>query len=179
MLEPPEGVSMDTVTQAEKQGLARAQAFSTTGDSYAAEHGTRPATIGLVLSASPVALLAWIGEKFLTWTDKDPSLETILDSVTLYWFTQSFPRAIYPYRQYMVAPVKYFHPDADYYCKKPMGYSYFPMELAPMPKSWVETTGKLVWYREHMSGGHFAAMEEPESMLQDVEDFVKQVWTKK
>ena len=40
-----------------------------------------------------------IGEKFLVWTDVDPSLETILESVSLYWLTETFPRSIYPYRQ--------------------------------------------------------------------------------
>ncbi|KAH0339789.1 epoxide hydrolase 1, partial [Aureobasidium melanogenum] len=36
-----------------------------TGSSYAIQHATKPATISLVLSSNPVALLAWIGEKFL------------------------------------------------------------------------------------------------------------------
>lgn len=39
-----------------------------------------------------------IGEKFLEWSDEDPSLEHILESVTLYWMTDTFPRCIYPYR---------------------------------------------------------------------------------
>lgn len=47
-----------------------------------------------------------------------------------------------------------------------------------MPKSWVAKTGNLVWYREHKEGGHFAAMEKPEVFLQDIEDFVKDVWPK-
>lgn len=39
-----------------------------------------------------------IGEKFLAWTEEDPSLDTILTSVSLYWLTDTFPRSIYPYR---------------------------------------------------------------------------------
>jgi hypothetical protein len=39
-----------------------------------------------------------IGEKFLEWTDEDPPLDLILESVTLYWMTDTFPRCIYPYR---------------------------------------------------------------------------------
>jgi hypothetical protein len=30
-----------------------------------------------------------------------------------------------------------------------------------------------------MQGGYFAALEQPELLLQDVEDFVAQVWEKK
>lgn len=61
-------------------------------------HGTRPSTIGAVLASSPLALLSWMSEKFLAWTDSDPSLSTILESVTLYWFTQSFESSIFTYR---------------------------------------------------------------------------------
>jgi microsomal epoxide hydrolase len=39
-----------------------------------------------------------IGEKFLEWTDEDPPLDKILDDVTLYWLTDTFPRCIYTYR---------------------------------------------------------------------------------
>lgn len=47
------------LTQQELQHMERMTTFNTTGKSYAMEHGMRPATIGLVLSASPLSLLAW------------------------------------------------------------------------------------------------------------------------
>jgi len=200
---PPKDDSTAKPTSAEANGLERRQAFNKYGSSYATEHGSRPATIGVVLSSSPVALLAWsvmfiqsqkhkdlihcprIGEKFLEWTDEDPSLDTILESVTLYWLTQSFPRAIYPYAQFHGRPasghpkdnpqVPSPHADPKYYIKKPFGYSWFPYELAPIPISWVKTTGDLKWTRSHDQGGHFAAMEKPELLLGDVEDFVKTI----
>lgn len=174
----PSDVSDSEVSAVEQNGLERAKDFSERASAYALEHGTRPATIGFVLSASPVALLAWIAEKFITWTDTTPPLEDILDSITLYWFTQSFPRCIFPYRQYHGSRSGGSTPHADprYYIKKPLGYSYFPMELAPMPKAWVAATGNLVWSKQHDQGGHFAAMEKPALLLDDVEQFVKQVW---
>jgi hypothetical protein len=39
-----------------------------------------------------------IGEKFLEWSDTDPSDEEILRAVSLYWLTDTFPRSIWPYR---------------------------------------------------------------------------------
>jgi microsomal epoxide hydrolase len=57
-----------------------------------------------------------------------------------------------------------------------MGYSWFPKELAPIPRSWAATTGNLVFYREHDKGGHFAALEQSETLLGDVEEFLAQVW---
>lgn len=118
-----------------------------------------------------------IGEKFQVWSDTDPTVDEILDNVTLYWFTDSFPRAIYPYRQFFGANPSFFHNDPNFAITgKPFGYSYFPEELAPMPRSWVEKTGKLTWYREHKSGGHFAAVEKPDVFVQDMEDFIKESW---
>ncbi|KAH7043770.1 Alpha/Beta hydrolase protein [Macrophomina phaseolina] len=168
----PEGVPDSAVDELEAKQLKRAELFFTNGRAYALEHATRPATIGLVLSASPVALLAWIGEKFLDWTDEDPPINTILASVSLYWLTDTFPTSVYPYRE-MFAPKA--HKSLPY-CDKPTGYSWFPMELAPAPKAWVETTAKVVWHRQHTEGGHFAALEKPYLLLADTEDFVKSVW---
>ena len=178
MIEKPQSVSDDTMDDLEKSGLKTAEAFGLTNSAYAVEHGTKPATIGFVLDASPISLLAWIGEKFLDWTDETPSAETILDSITLYWFTHSFPRCIFPYREYhgTLAGTYFIHGDPQYNIKQPFGYSYFPKEIAPMPKSWVATTGNLVWSKQHSKGGHFAALEQPKDLAQDVEDFVKEVW---
>lgn len=172
----PENTSIDGLSDIHKHGLDRDDWFETYGNAYSKEHGTRPATIGLVLSSSPIALLGWIAEKFQTWTDTTPSLDDILDSVTLYWYTDSFPRCIYPYRQFFGKRPTFFHNDASLRIMKPTGYSFFPEELAGMPPSWVAETVNLVWTRTHTEGGHFAAMEKPELFLQDIEEFVKQVW---
>ncbi|KAF1993185.1 alpha/beta-hydrolase [Amniculicola lignicola CBS 123094] len=162
-------------TNAENKSLQRLHDFINTGSSYGLTHAFRPSTIGLALSASPLALLAWIGEKFLEWSDPStrPSIDTILADITLYWLTDSFPTSIYTYRQdYTNTEEGYFHGLEKYKVEKPMGYSYFPYELGPIPRSWAETTGRMVWFEEHGSGGHFAALERPEVLLRDVEGFV-------
>ncbi|OQO02384.1 hypothetical protein B0A48_11938 [Cryoendolithus antarcticus] len=171
-----EGNEVESLSQEEKIGLGRYGAFGEMGNAYARMHGTRPSTIGLVLSSNPIAQLAWIGEKFLQWTDVSPPIASILDSVTLYWFTQSFARAIFPYRQFFAPPATFFHNEEKYFINKPMGYSWHPKELAPVPKAWVAKTGNLVWYKGHEKGGHFASMELPEQFLDDMESFVGEVW---
>ena len=73
----------------------------------------------------------------------------------------------------------FFHNDLPaYYIKKPLGYSWHPQELAPIPKDWVAKTGNLVWYRNHTEGGHFSAMEKPKLFVKDMEEFVSEVWPK-
>ncbi|RMZ86615.1 hypothetical protein DV736_g6159, partial [Chaetothyriales sp. CBS 134916] len=165
----------EDVSDAEMEGLKRAEQWMATGRAYALEHATRPATIGIALSSSPVALLAWVGEKFLDWTDKDPSIQTILEAVTLYWLTHCAHTNLWAYWQTLRPDAKTVdHPSS--YIHKPFGYSYFPRELMPVPIAWVRTTGDLVHVNIHTSGGHFAALEEPVTLWADVEDFIKAVW---
>ena len=158
----------DVLTEQEKQGIARMEEFMEVGRAYATEHGTKPSTIGLVLASSPIAQLAWIGEKFLAWSDPSstPPLNTILADITLYWLTECYPTSIYTYRE----------AKETLYVDKPVGYSYFPFELAPIPKAWAERTGKMVYFKAHEKGGHFAALEQPEVLWADVEAWVKIAW---
>ncbi|KAM5359348.1 hypothetical protein ACJZ2D_014551 [Fusarium nematophilum] len=164
---------MDSLTEAEVGIVQRQRAFWQTGYGYGMVHGTRPATIGLVLSSNPLALLAWIGEKFVEWADaREPiEVDTILAMTTLYWFTSTFPRSIYPYRS--------FKWDQDQAWlgmdRKPFGYSLFPLELSILPKSWAKNIHPDMVRYEHDKGGHFGALEQPELFLADIEDFAGRV----
>jgi pimeloyl-ACP methyl ester carboxylesterase len=85
--------------QEELMGVKKANKFTYSRRGYSAMHATRPSTIAHAIASSPVALLAWIGEKFLEWSDEPPSMDTILSELTLYWLTSSFETTIYPYRE--------------------------------------------------------------------------------
>lgn len=110
---------------------------------YALEHATRPGTIGLVLSSSPLALLAWIGEKYLEWSDTPLGLDTILQLTSLYWFTSTFPRSVYPYRDFLggggTPPIS---------TTKPLGYSVFK-DLGMLPKAWSKHYPNMKFRKEH------------------------------
>ncbi|KAH7079849.1 epoxide hydrolase-like protein [Paraphoma chrysanthemicola] len=160
-----------TLSSTQKEALARAGKWVENGRAYALEHATRPSTIGHVLSSNPLALLAWIGEKFLEWSDEDPSLDHILTNISLYWFTSGYPRSIYPYRA-LFGPSR----PALEYLKKPTGASYFHHEIMPSFKSVVEKNANLVAYNEHERGGHFAALERPVEFWGDVKEFVDKAW---
>lgn len=49
----------EKLNEIEKQSFDRATRWRENGTAYAQEHGTRPSTIGHVLSSNPLALLAW------------------------------------------------------------------------------------------------------------------------
>lgn len=181
MPEPKSATSSSLpLTALEEKGMIRFREFMEFGLAYGRMHGSRPSTIGHVLSSSPLALLAWIGEKFKDWVDPEHPLplDTILADVTLYWLTECFPTCIYTYREDFAVPPTpgYFHGQKNLYVSKPMGYSYFAWELAPVPRSWAETSGELVWFKAHERGGHFAALERPGELLRDIEDFVGVAW---
>ncbi|UPK92335.1 hypothetical protein LCI18_003270 [Fusarium solani-melongenae] len=172
--------SLDRVTSddpslstSEKAAIERAgQRFLTPTTGAAMLQSTRPATIGAMVSSSPLALLAWIGEKLLEWPDDPINLDEVLTNVSLYWFTETMPRCIYTYDGAFINGHQYSFPPF----KQPFDYSWFMRELAPGLRKTVEKKGDLVFYRQHEKGGHFAALERPGVFLQDIEDFIAVAW---
>ncbi|KAJ5675970.1 hypothetical protein N7462_008867 [Penicillium macrosclerotiorum] len=166
--------SLDTLGPEDLHLLKRTESWRKTGLAYALEHGTRPATVGLVISSSPLALLAWVGEKLMEWTDPRQlfPLDTILSMVSFYWFTNTFPRSLY----HATLVKEYFlgndlpHPTS---LEKPLGYSVFPYDLTILPEPWARKTyPNLAFFNRHIKGGHFASIEQPEALLEDVETFI-------
>ncbi|CZT47460.1 related to epoxide hydrolase [Rhynchosporium secalis] len=160
----PEPANIDTTsyTGLEKSGLLQAQEFGRVGIAYALEHATFPATISFTVSVSPLALLPWIAEKILTWSDDNttPSLDDIAEQL----FTPGNVGA---------------HENPRWRIDKPFGYRWFPKEIAPVLRAWLETAGDLILWRGHSEGGYLATLDRREVLLEDLLYFVKMVWTKK
>ncbi|GAB1321050.1 Epoxide hydrolase N-terminal domain-containing protein [Madurella fahalii] len=192
-LTPPEGADvLKDTNETEKKGLQRTEWFRSNAIAYAMMHSTRPATAGLVLGSSPLALLAWVAEKFLDWTDPRSFLEDgeladggkcsrrlmdeVLASVSLYWLTGRGHTSLYAYRELVPPPGEsfkvFFGPEYRIQEPKVLGISYFPFEIALVPRKWVEASENLVFWRDHSVGGHFAALEQPRVLLEDLEAFV-------
>lgn len=151
------------LNERDQSRLKRFHEFNNTGSGYALEHATRPATIGFALAASPMALAAWVGEKLHEWTDETPPMSVVMQWLTLYWLTQTFPTSIYAYRHTMLehkdpttrpgeSAKDFTKPMTGTYVDKPMGYSLFEYELLPTPIAWAEKTGNLVSSAEHQHG---------------------------
>ncbi|KAL2863276.1 epoxide hydrolase family protein [Aspergillus lucknowensis] len=143
--------SLEDLTPEEKNHMEWSTKWRETGLAYALEHGTRPSTVGLAISSSPLALLAWIGEKHIEWTDpRHPlPLDTILAMTTLYWFTSTLPRALYHATLVLnlTGPKPSPIPTSK---EKPMGYSVFPYDLAFLPRVWAERIHpNLAFWRRH------------------------------
>lgn len=99
LIPEPEAHPISPLTETEKLGIERAKDFYARGTAYSMENATKLSTLGFVLGSNPLAILAWIGEKFLAWSDVTPELDVILESVMLYWLTEGGGRGLYPYRR--------------------------------------------------------------------------------
>lgn len=133
------------LSPAEQKQLERLSAWQATGTAYAMEHATRPSTIGLVLAASPLALLAWIGEKHVEWADTTLEMDTVLALATLWWLTGTAARGMWPYR-HLTATELGAHSPLDE--QKPLGYSAF-RDVGVMPKGWSKWYPSMKFRRDH------------------------------
>lgn len=154
----------------EKTGLARTQWFVQEGSGYNEIQRTKPQTLGYGLADSPVALLAWIYEKLHDWTDDYPwTDDEILTWVSIYWFSTAGPAAntrIY----YEVGHATDLDRSTlgEYIPHVKLGLAYFPKDLDIPPKLWGRTLGPVVFESQHADGGHFAAHERPEALVDDL-----------
>ncbi|KAF8743762.1 hypothetical protein AX14_000729 [Amanita brunnescens Koide BX004] len=152
------------LSPAEKAGLERTEWFRKKGCGYQVEQSTQPQTLGYSLADSPVGLLAWIYEKLVNWTDDYKwNDDEVLTWISIYWFSRAGPAAsirIY----YEVTDTSFWETEA---VSVPVGYSYFPKELAIIPRRWLKAPN-LIWESEHTNGGHFAAYEVPEQFVGDL-----------
>ncbi|KAF9530637.1 Alpha/Beta hydrolase protein [Crepidotus variabilis] len=149
----------------EEDYKARTQWFSAEGRGYYAIQSTQPQTPGYALADSPVALLAWIYEKLINWTD-DYKWEDdeILNWISIYWFSTAGPAA--SLRIYY----EYGHESPALGSSNPtipLGISLFPKEMTVYPKAWFQDP-TLIFISEHASGGHFAAHENPLGLVTDL-----------
>ncbi|KAK9917222.1 hypothetical protein WJX75_001993 [Coccomyxa subellipsoidea] len=152
------------------------------GDFQAKETGysniqsTKPQTLGYALNDSPVGLLAWIVEKFRTWSDCNGDVESrftkdeLLTNVSLYWFNQNITSSTRLYYETMgpFAKPDTFHQGP---VKVPTAVANFPKEPFCSPKAWAASKYNLHQWSIFPSGGHFAALEEPDALAEDIQKF--------
>jgi len=120
---------------------------------------------------SPVGQLAWIVEKFWSWTDHDGNVESalsrdeMLDDVMIYWATATAASSARMYWE----SFRVFGGGTK--VELPTGVASFPKEILRAPRSWCETGYNVTHWTTMARGGHFAAFEQPELFVDDVRAF--------
>jgi pimeloyl-ACP methyl ester carboxylesterase len=143
---------------------------------YSHVQGTRPDCLSVALQDSPVGLAAWIIEKFRAWGDCNGDVESrfskdeLLTNVMIYWCTGTIASANRLYVEGRRRPMRLARGQR---VSVPTAVARFPLEAPFPPRAWVERGYDVVRWTEMPRGGHFAALEEPELLAQDVREFCR------
>jgi len=170
----PADASTIVLDEQEQADLAAVGEFMTRGAAYQEIQGKNPQTLGYGLNDSPAGLAGWIVEKFWAWTDNDGNPEDavtrdqILTNLTVYWVTQTINSSIRLYCESQRG--RNFGPSDDY-VSVPTAAAVFPKEIFRVPEAYCAARFNLQRYTRFDRGGHFAALEEPDLLVQDVREF--------
>ncbi len=152
------------------------QIWASKEGAYSSIQSTKPQTLAYGLNDSPIGLCAWIIEKFNAWSDHDGNIydvfskDELLANVTLYWITQTIHSSIRIYSENSKHPLQFAEND---FVTVPVGFVKFPKELPTPPRSYVEKGFNITHWTEMPLGGHFAAIEQPELLANDIKKFFK------
>ncbi|EWM17306.1 epoxide hydrolase family protein [Kutzneria sp. 744] len=176
---PVVGEHSTPLTEAEQAYLDGQAAWRNGEGAYAQVQSSKPATLGAGLSDSPAGLAAWIVEKFRTWSDCGGDVESVfskddlLTNISIYWLTNSIAtstRLYYEAWRDQATPIL-----SPGYIDAPTAYASFPHEIARPPREWVARAYNLQRFTEFERGGHFAAMEQPAALVEDIRAFYREL----
>jgi pimeloyl-ACP methyl ester carboxylesterase len=157
----------------ERDRVRRIGAFMSEEFGYIAIQSTRPQTLAYGLTDSPVGQLAWVMDKFREWThprqvlpDKIVSRDRLITNVMIYWLTGTAGSAAYVgYAQ----GAGWGTPQPN--SGVPTGAIVFAHDVGI--RRYAETANTITRWTDVDRGGHFAALEEPQALTEDVRAFFR------
>ena len=163
----------------ESHALQQLKFFFDKGVGYANEMRLRPQTL-YALEDLPIGLASWILDhdtesyrliaRIFDGVDEGLTRDDILDNITLYWLTGT---AVSSARLYWENRLAFFQPQG---VTVPVAVSAFPTELYQVPESWAKAAfPEMIYYEQHLKGGHFAAWEQPLFWTKDVRNGFRSV----
>ncbi len=172
---PPGEEDLADLTEFEQAALAGMEHYSQWDSGYSKQQSTRPQTLGYGLADSPVGQMTWIVEKFWSWMDCDGHPENVLtkdellDNVMMYWVTNSGASSARLYWE------SFNKPNLDP-IHMPVGASIFPKEIFRCSRRWAEKRfSNLIHFNTLDKGGHFAAFEQPDVFVEEVQNCFAQL----
>ena len=143
---------------------------------YGHIQGTKPQTLSYGLMDSPVGLAAWIVEKFRAWSDCDGDVESVytkdelLTNITIYWATQTISSSVRIYYESQRDPLNLAQGEI---IAAPTAVTVFPKDISYPPREWAERMFNLQQWTEMPDGGHFAALEKPAQLVDNIRAFFR------
>lgn len=140
-----------------------------------------PQTGAVAFNDSPAGLAAWLWERRRLWGNYDEDLLESFDQdflctlASVFWFTNAIGSSMRIYAEFVgphaeQAPMLH---EGDLAIRVPTAFAVFPKEIAFMPRKEAEKHTNLARYTVFESGGHFSVAEEPETIAQDLTEFVR------
>ena len=176
---PADETQRDDVSEAVSSLRTARIAYMLNEVGYQRIQGTKPQSLGYGLNDSPAGLAAWIVEKFHGWSDLPQdadgdldnyfSKDELLTNISIYWFTQTITSSARIYYENSKTPVA----KPIEYIDVPTGVALYPAEIFITPRSWVAAAYDLRHYSLMEQGGHFAALEQPASYLNELNTFFR------
>ncbi len=165
-------------SSSEKKFFKRNEHWMQKEGAYALIQSTKPQSLAPGLNDSPAGLAAWLVEKFRTWSDCNGKIETrftkdeLLTHVMIYWATESIGSSFLPYYDYANASALTWMKEGMKKLvgssKVPAAFALFPKDISSPPRDWAERFFNVQRWTTMLRGGHFAAMEEPEMLAEDI-----------
>jgi microsomal epoxide hydrolase len=176
---PADETQRDDVSEAVSSLRTARIAYMLNEVGYQRIQGTKPQSLGYGLNDSPAGLAAWIVEKFHGWSDLPQdadgdldnyfSKDELLTNIAIYWFTETITSSARIYYENSKTPVA----KPIEYIDVPTGVALYPAEIFITPRSWVAAAYDLRHYSLMEQGGHFAALEQPASYLNELNTFFR------
>jgi pimeloyl-ACP methyl ester carboxylesterase len=168
----------DDLSSAEVKYFKHNEQWMQKEGAYAQIQSTKPQSLAPGLNDSPAGLAAWMVEKFRAWSDCGGDIESrfskdeLLTHVMIYWVTESIGTSFLPYYDYANAgAVTWMKEGIKKWAgssKVPAAFALFPKDISRPPREWAERFFNVERWTEMPRGGHFAAMEEPEMLAEDI-----------
>ena len=173
---PYQGPGTRELSEAEKAMLAQRVQWLADEGGYSHIQATKPQTLSYGLNDSPAGLAAWIVEKYRTWSDCGGDVESrftkdeLLTTITIYWVTQSINSST---RLYYESFFQAWDLAKDEKIQVPVAIASFPRENSVPLREWAERSFNIQQWTDMPSGGHFAALEEPDRLVEDIRKFFR------
>jgi pimeloyl-ACP methyl ester carboxylesterase len=164
------------LSDAEQRWLGEAQRWRLGEGFHLVVQGAAPDALAPGLADSPAGLAAWLVEKYRRWSDSDGDVESrfskddLCDFLTLYWATGTIGSSL---RLYGAEARERWRLGPGERIAVPAAVADFPAELVRPLRAWTERQlADIRRWTEMPQGGHFAAVEEPELLAEDLIEFL-------
>jgi pimeloyl-ACP methyl ester carboxylesterase len=168
---PLEESELADLNDAERARVARIAEFLDEEFGYARIQSTRPQTLAYGLTDSPIGQLAWIVDKFQSFThgsevpEHSVDRDRMLTNVMLYWLTGTAGSS---------ASIYYEDKHSGAWPQPsgvPTGVAVFAEDISI--RRYAEQSNNIVHWSDFDRGGHFAALEAPDLLIGDVREFFR------